>query len=274
MPSVRRLALSFLPLLFVASVVPAFAQQPVINGARVTKGTLFVLGTNFGTKPTVILAGTALSGVSVNSEGTEITAPVPALDAGSYTLVVSVGKRQVSSVVTIGAAGTPGPPGPPGAPGPAGAPGPGALLVVDANEVVLGTYAVQGVDENLIVASDGVAAMIRLRHQGFADDTSRIDFWHTEPSCSGARYMAVEGSITTRRLFQVAVGIEGRFAWPTDLGSRIVPLSSTKCPDGSDIATGVGCWCDTGVMPEYIEKASPASAVLDLSAAVPPFKIR
>jgi hypothetical protein len=86
-------------------------------------GTLYVAGVNLGRNPLVFLDGVQLGGVSVNSDGTELTALLPTLDPGTYLLHISRGRGMVENGtfnVTIGGGGAPGPAGPQGEAGPAG----------------------------------------------------------------------------------------------------------------------------------------------------------
>ena len=85
--------------------------------------TLFVAGDNLGT-PRVTVGGIELSPVTVDTTGTMLSAPLPALPPGSYALAVWRGPSTTQSaffVVTIGAQG---PQGATGATGPQGEIGP------------------------------------------------------------------------------------------------------------------------------------------------------
>src|SRR5262249_7500749 len=52
------------------------------------QSTLFVEGKGFGSDPRVALDGLLLGGVTVNADGTSLTANMPALQPGSYQLLV------------------------------------------------------------------------------------------------------------------------------------------------------------------------------------------
>ena len=85
--------------------------------------TLFVAGDNLGS-PRVTVGGIELSPVTVDTTGTMLSAPLPALPPGSYALAVWRGPSKTQSaffVVTIGAQG---PQGATGATGPQGEMGP------------------------------------------------------------------------------------------------------------------------------------------------------
>ncbi|QJR10010.1 hypothetical protein DSM104443_01061 [Usitatibacter rugosus] len=140
----------FLPLLFLAASLPAFAdssRQPAITDARAEAGVLRIGGINFGNaKPKVTLGSLQLTVVALTA--TKIEAVLPSTVApGSYLLTVTAAKGQHGgndrddddddakydeSWITIGAAGpqgaagaagAQGAAGPQGATGPQGAPG-------------------------------------------------------------------------------------------------------------------------------------------------------
>ncbi len=105
-------------------------QNPlVISSVTSDASFLYISGINFGARPSVFLSGMPLSRV-VNAAGTQITASLPTLPAGSYLLHVSRGNaphQNFSFSVAIGAmgpAGEPGPTGQTGLTGSAGDPGP------------------------------------------------------------------------------------------------------------------------------------------------------
>src|SRR5262249_39765394 len=94
------------------------------------QSTLFVTGAGFGAAPLVTLDAMLLGGVTVNADGTALTATMPALPPGSYQLLVQSrrprrdddddGKKVASFVLTVGAAGPKGATGATGATGPTG----------------------------------------------------------------------------------------------------------------------------------------------------------
>src|SRR4051812_12075876 len=101
----------------------------VINATvSADQSTLFVTGTGFGRAPIVALDGLVLGGVKVDPSGRMLTAVMPALQPGSYQLLVSdgadkrrndgdEGARIASFVLTVGAVGPSGRNGDPGTPG-------------------------------------------------------------------------------------------------------------------------------------------------------------
>ena len=119
----------------VAGVSADNRRPPVILSAEVavSGATLFVSGSSFGRAPKVRLNGTLLGGVVVNSAGTQLTANMPALPAGTYRLEVEHGYwwegdfKPARFVVAVGATGPQGDPGPAGEKGDKGDQGdPGA----------------------------------------------------------------------------------------------------------------------------------------------------
>ncbi len=76
---------------------------------------LLVRGTGFGSAPAVYLDGMLLGGIAVNASGTQVTAIMPALQPGSYLLMVQRnrmrrdddddGARVASFVLAVGAVG-------------------------------------------------------------------------------------------------------------------------------------------------------------------------
>ena len=98
---------------------------PVIISASQSGTTLTIEGVNFGSAPVVSLGGVILGGVVVNSVGTMITAPAPAMAPGSYLLFVQSGNNKSDAFeMTFGAQG---PAGATGATGATGAQGPAGL---------------------------------------------------------------------------------------------------------------------------------------------------
>jgi hypothetical protein len=110
---------------------PVYAQTsfPAISSSSISVdgSTLFIQGSAFGSSPAVSFGGLALGGVIVDSSGTTITVPMPAVPAGTYELVVSSKNAHSAefemTVGVEGPAGPAGPAGPPGDTGPAGAAG-------------------------------------------------------------------------------------------------------------------------------------------------------
>jgi hypothetical protein len=89
----------------------------VVTSATVSAdgSTLFVTGRNFGRNPAVTVADLALGGVTVNADGTALTALMPALEPGNYRLTISGHGRAHEYTGTISIAlGTQGPRGEPG----------------------------------------------------------------------------------------------------------------------------------------------------------------
>jgi hypothetical protein len=116
---------------FMVGPVSADERRPLILHAEIsaTGATLFVSGAYFGRAPEVKLAGVVLGGVTVNTSGTQLTANMPALPAGSYRLEVDRnnwwerGLAPARFVVTVGAVGRQGAKGEKGDRGEAGAAG-------------------------------------------------------------------------------------------------------------------------------------------------------
>ena len=124
MRKVQSLLLCVLALVWLAPPVSAKPNKtPVISSAIADGPTLFIEGSGFGSSPTVTLGGFFLGGVTVNALGTQIQAGMPAMQPGSYSLVVINGDNRVTFELTVGAQGPEGPAGADGAPGPAGPPG-------------------------------------------------------------------------------------------------------------------------------------------------------
>jgi hypothetical protein len=93
--------------------------------------TLSILGTGFGSRPSVWLGGPAGAMESLevlSSTDTALLVRLPSTEPGTYLLLVStgrgVGRHHDSVDVTIGGGGAQGPSGPAGPTGPAGRPGP------------------------------------------------------------------------------------------------------------------------------------------------------
>ncbi len=128
-------AVTLIVLVACVSSIPVEAtvpSLPVITRAHadLSEGRLFLEGKNFGTNPRVLFG--APSGafdelmVVLPSNGEAIEAELPAVEPGTYLVVVLRGFLVASLDVTLGAAGEPGPqgePGPDGERGPAGEPG-------------------------------------------------------------------------------------------------------------------------------------------------------
>jgi hypothetical protein len=124
-----------------AAAMPAGAQakqqqpppQVVVSVAATDAGatTLFLAGSGFHADSRVLLGSQPLAVLAVATDGSTLTAQLPAgLAPGTYlvTLVTGPGQvQQAAFAVTLGAVGPqgdPGPAGPEGAAGPAGSPGP------------------------------------------------------------------------------------------------------------------------------------------------------
>lgn len=119
--------------------IPARAQlnnnsprQPDISAATVSadQSTLFVEGINFQ-GVSASLAGIPLGGVQVDPTGRHMIALMPALQPGSYRLVVANSSKWCEFELTIGGAGPAGPTGPTGPMGPTGANGTNGTNGVD-----------------------------------------------------------------------------------------------------------------------------------------------
>lgn len=107
--------------------------------------TLFVEGINFGSSPSVALGGITLSGVIVNTIGTQLLADMPSVPSGSYQLHVTSGSnRSASFEVAVGAAGPAGPAGPEGPAGPPGPEGPMGPVGADGAPGAPGPTGAQG----------------------------------------------------------------------------------------------------------------------------------
>jgi hypothetical protein len=94
--------------------------------AELAFGRLFLEGKNFGSSPRVLLgapAGALDELVVLSSSFERIEAELPAVEPGTYLVLVFRGLLVNSIHVTVGAEGPPGPKGEPGAPGPSGMPG-------------------------------------------------------------------------------------------------------------------------------------------------------
>jgi hypothetical protein len=100
------------------------SKSPVVTAATVSadQSTLFVDGVNFPKSPIVTLGGIPLGGVQVDAACQRLTALMPALQPGSYKLVIAGGNGNSSAelAVAVGAVGPAGAVGPTGPPGPAG----------------------------------------------------------------------------------------------------------------------------------------------------------
>jgi hypothetical protein len=97
----------------------AEAQPAFIYSARSDAGVLIVEGDGFGPGLSVVLDGFSMRVLSMTSH--QIRATLPAVDPGSYRLVLRRWRVDVARfIVTIGAAGAQGPAGPAGPAGPTG----------------------------------------------------------------------------------------------------------------------------------------------------------
>lgn len=116
-----------LPILLVMNVTASAqvnnnsVRQPDIYAAAVSadQSTLIVDGVNFG-GASASLAGIALGGVQVDPTGRHMIAVMPALQPGSYRLVIANGSKWTDFEVAVGASGPAGPAGPMGPTGPQG----------------------------------------------------------------------------------------------------------------------------------------------------------
>jgi hypothetical protein len=131
LPSTLRRAL-IVGALLSATISVAFAADDTrlvilaaVPDSTVSPAHLVVTGTNLGNRrPIVTLNAEPLAVTSFSSNS--VTAVLPALSAGTYSLTVETddGRRHADFDVALGATGPAGPPGPAGPSGPAGPTGP------------------------------------------------------------------------------------------------------------------------------------------------------
>lgn len=131
------------------------AAQPqlTITSAHASPDHLLIVnGTNFGATPPLVSVGSLpLDGVTVNADGTQLTAPLPMADPGTYLLLVARGPAATQYAVfalTIGAVGPQGPQGEKGDKGDKGDAGPQGIPgnLALAGQVCPGDQVVAGFD--------------------------------------------------------------------------------------------------------------------------------